>query len=74
MSFPMVFSIGDQNSGLSGAAAIPPVTPPITIPGAFYANTRSGFIIGIGDGTTIMHANNDVVQWRAIYPDMYIPS
>lgn len=69
MTFPRVNAIGDQNSGLSGSSAIPPVTPPITIPGAFYANTRQGVIIGIGDGTTLMHQNGDVVRWRAIFPD-----
>jgi hypothetical protein len=69
MTFPQVVAIGDQNSGISGSSAIPPVTPPITIPGAYYANTRQGVIIGTGNGTQIMHQTNDVVRWRAIFPD-----
>lgn len=67
---PQVLAIGDQNSGISGLAAIPPVAVPITIPGAFAANTRSGVLIGIGNGTQLMHQTGDVIRWRAIFPDM----
>lgn len=70
INFPMVFGIGDQNSGATNAVTPLPVVPPaITIPGAFYANTRQGVLIGTGDGTTIMHATSDVIRWRAIFPD-----
>lgn len=71
ITFPQVLAIGDQNSG---GTQIPPVTPPITIPGAWYANTRQGVIIGIGDGTTVLHANTNLVRWRAIFPDMLLTS
>ncbi len=64
-----VFAIGDQNSGQINALPLAPVPPAITIPGAFSANTKQGVIIGIGNGTQIMHATSDVVRWRAIYPD-----
>lgn len=70
MTFPQVLAIGDQNSGTTNATTPLPVVPPaITIPGAYYTNTRQGVIIGIGNGTQIMHATSDVVRWRAIYPD-----
>lgn len=69
MTFPAVYAIGDQNFGLTGPA---PFIPPITIPGAFAANTRQGVLVGIGDGTQIMHANNDVVRWNATFPDLII--
>jgi hypothetical protein len=69
ITFPQIYAIGDQNSGMSGLSAIPPITGVITIPGAYYTNTRKGVIIGIGNGTQIMHANGDVVRWRAILPD-----
>ncbi len=69
VQFPSVYAIGDQNSG---GTLIPPLamTPPaITIPGAFQANTRQGVIVGIGDGTRLMHQNNDVVRIRASLAD-----
>jgi hypothetical protein len=69
MNFPAVYGIGDQNFGVSGPG---PFTPPITIPGAFYANTRQGVLIGVGNGTQIMMATNDVIRWRAIYPDIIL--
>lgn len=70
-----VLAIGDQNSGysLSSSAQVPylGITHGIIgIPGSFAANTRQGVIIGIGDGTTIIHATDDVIAWRAIFPDM----
>jgi hypothetical protein len=67
ITFPQVFAIGDQNSGQS--SVVQPLTPPITIPGAFYANTSQGVIVGIGDGTTLMHQTGDVIKLRFIYPD-----
>lgn len=70
MTFPQVLAIGDQNSGATNASTPLPVVPPaITIPGAYYANTRKGVLIGVGNGTQIMHATGDVVRWRAIFPD-----
>lgn len=69
MTFPQVVPIGDYNFGPTGP---PPFTPPITIPGAFVANTRQGVIVGIGNGTQLMHQADDVVRWRAIFPDLII--
>lgn len=69
MSFPAVYAIGDQNFGLIGPA---PFTPPITIPGAFAANTRQGVTVGLGNGTQIMHTTSDVVRWSAVFPDLII--
>lgn len=80
ITFPQVAAIGDSNFGFVMA---PPLFPQptgntytntvypkaITIPGAFLPNTRQGVVVGIGDGTTVLHANNDVVAWRAIFPD-----
>lgn len=71
MTFPQVLGIGDQNFGLVNPGG-PPIVPPITIAGAFYANTRKGVIVGIGNGTQLMHQTGDVVRWRAIYPDMIV--
>lgn len=70
MTFPAVYGIGDQNFGPTGPG---PFTPPITIPGAFTVNTRQGVLIGLGNGTQLMHQTNDVVRWRAVYPDLIIP-
>lgn len=69
-TYPQVLAIGDQNSGAINAVNPLPVVPPaITIPGAYYANTRQGVLIGVGDGTTIMQTAGDIIKWRAIYPD-----
>jgi len=62
-------SAGDQNTGFSG---FPPLTPPITIPGAYTPNTRQGVVFGpsvlaASDGTS---GAGGVVRWRAIYPDL----
>jgi hypothetical protein len=67
MNFAAVYGIGDQNFGPTGP---PPFAAPIVIPGAFYANTRQGVLIGLGNGTQIMMATNDVIRWRAVYPDL----
>ncbi len=75
ITFPQVLGIGDQNSGATNAVTPLPFVPPaITIPGAFYANTRQGVLIGVGDGTTIVQATSDVIRWRAIYPDVIFTS
>lgn len=70
MTFPQVLGIGDQNSGATNAVTPLPVVPPaITIPGAFKTNTRKGVLIGLGNGTQLLQATNDVIRWRAVYPD-----
>lgn len=69
MTFPAVYAIGDANFGVSGPG---PFIPPITIPGAFAANTRKGVIVGLGNGTQVLHATSDVVRWRAVYPDLIV--
>lgn len=75
ITFPQVLGIGDQNSGATNATIpLPQVPPAITIPGAFYANTRQGVLIGIGNGTQLLQQNNDVIRWRAIYPDIILTS
>lgn len=71
MTFPAVYAIGDQNYGPTGPG---PFTPPITVPGAFAANTRQGVLIGIGNGTQLMMQTSDVIRWRAIYPDLILTS
>lgn len=69
MTFPAVYGIGDQNFGPTGPG---PFAFPIVLPGAFYANTRQGVLIGLGNGTQVMHTTSDVIRWRAIYPDIII--
>lgn len=69
VNFPQVLSIGDQNSGGTLVPPLPIVPPAITIPGAWYANTRQGVIVGIGDGTNLMHQTGDIVRVRASFPD-----
>ena len=63
ITFPQVLAIGDQNSGTS---QVPPVNPPITIPGAFYANTRQGVLIG----SAIAANTGNVLRYRAVFPDL----
>lgn len=70
MTFPAVYGIGDQNFGPTGPG---PFVPPITIPGAFAVNTRQGVLVGLGNGTQLMHQTNDVVRWRATFPDLILP-
>jgi hypothetical protein len=75
ITFPQVLAIGDQNSGqINAVTPLPLVPPAITIPGAFYANTRQGVIIGLGNGTQLLQQTSDVIRWRAIYPDMILTS
>ena len=74
VTFPQVMSIGDYNTGysLTSSGTVPFLgitNGNIGIPGAFTANTRQGVTVGTGDGTTIIHATNDVVAFRAIFPD-----
>jgi hypothetical protein len=74
LTFPQIYALGDQNTGysLNASGQVPYLgvnNGVIGIPGAFVANTRQGVIVGTGDGTEIIHANNDVIAWRAIFPD-----
>lgn len=69
MDFAAVYAIGDSNYGPTGPG---PFTPPITVPGAFAANTRQGVVVGLGNGTQVLHASSDVVRWRAVYPDLIV--
>lgn len=71
ITFPQVYAIGDQNSGATQIPPLPFVPPAITIPGAYWANTRKGVIVGIGDGTTLMHQTSDIVRYRFIQPDRF---
>jgi Ubiquitin-activating enzyme E1 FCCH domain len=67
MTFAQVFAIGDQNSGTTNAVTPLPLVPPaITIPGAFYANTHQGVLIG----ASLLLNTSDVIRWRATYPDL----
>jgi len=66
ITFPQVLAIGDQNSGGTLVPPISFVPPAITIPGAFYANTRQGVLIG---ASLLLNAS-DVIRWRATYPDL----
>jgi len=74
VTFPQVVPIGDQNTGysLTSSGLVPflgVTNGTIGIPGAFTANTRQGVIVGTGNGTEIIHANNDVIRFRATFPD-----
>lgn len=67
MQFPAVYSVGDKNSGyvFDGSA------PLNRISGSFVANTRQGVMVGLGNGTQVMHVSSDVLHWRAELPDFY---
>lgn len=69
VNFPQVLAIGDQNFGGTLIPPLPIVPPAITIPGAWFANTRQGVIVGIGDGTNLMHQTGDIIRVRASFPD-----
>lgn len=65
---PTVYPVGDTNFGFIG-----PVVPfPPAIPGAFYNNSGYFVIIGIGDGTTVMHATSDEIEFEFQYPDQLL--
>ncbi len=84
ITFPQVSAIGDQNFGFSGVYPLP-VQPSqttytntlypqaITIPGAFLPNTRSGVLIGASLITNVS-TGGAAIEWRAEYPDQYVPS
>ncbi len=65
IDFPYAEPIGDTNFGYIG-----PTPPrPIGIPGAFSANTGYQVIVGVGNGTLLMHAANDVCAVQFEWPD-----
>lgn len=66
VTLPQVLAIGDQNTGYSAVNGNQPPSP-ITIPGAFVANTRQGVLIG----SALLPAA-DVIEWTAVYPDIYV--
>ena len=89
--FAQVVAVGDVNTGgtaiSSGSVLYPPlVTTPISttavnsiggpgIRGAFFNNTRNGFVIGAGaltglSSTVLVGANSDVIYWRALLHDI----
>ena len=68
LTFPQVVAIGDQNSGGTLVPPIATVPPAITIPGAFYANTRQGVLMG----SAVLPNSGDVIRWRASYPDQIL--
>lgn len=65
IDFPTVRAIGDRNFGFIG----PVPNDPLGIQGAFSANTGYQVLIGTGDGTRIMHANNDVCEVHFEFPE-----
>jgi hypothetical protein len=67
MQFPAVYSVGDRNSGY----VFDGTSPLNRISGSFVANTRQGVNVGLGNGTQVIHVNNDVIHWRAELPDWY---
>lgn len=90
LTFPQVVAVGDVNSGgvqYSGGALYPsPYTVAISttqvasingpaIQGAYFNNTRQGFVIGVGTGATLtsaalIGANGNVMYWEAYYVEM----
>lgn len=93
MSFPQVLAVGDVNTGgveLTAGSALypPPYTVPIgttrvdsingpAVKGAFFNNTRQGFVIGAGSltglsDTVLVGANTNVIYWRAYFSDLAV--
>jgi hypothetical protein len=62
---PMILPIGDRNFGFQGPTPI----SPLGIPGGFSANTGYQVIVGTGDGTRVMHSENDVCEVHFEFPD-----
>ena len=94
LNFPQIVAVGDVNTGgvqISSGSALypPPYVVPIgttrvntingpAIQGAFFNNTRQGFVIGAGfansDTTAFLGGGDgDVIEWRAYLHDMSIP-
>lgn len=67
MDFPQAIPVGDENFGYIYNGG----TPLNRVLGAFVANTRQGVLVGLGNGTQVMHVANDVIHWRAELPDGY---
>lgn len=65
ITYPQIIPVGDANTGYTAAGSVPP--SPITIPGAFYANTRQGVLIG----ASLLLNNDDGIRWRAEFADYY---
>lgn len=91
LSFPQVVAVGDVNTGgavISSGSVLypPPYTVQIgttqtnsingpAIQGAFFNNSRQGFVIGAGAltglaSTVLVGANSDVIYWRAYLSDL----
>lgn len=85
--FPQMVAVGDVNTGgvaYSGGALYPsPVVNGVStingpaISGSFVNNTRQGFIIGAGVGTTytsasLIGANGNVLYWEARLNDLSV--
>src|SRR5437868_11081592 len=85
LNFPQVFAVGDVNTGgwpYTGGnlypspviAGYPTINGP-AIQGAFVNNTSQGFIIGIGEGSTILGSvigtQGSTAFYRAYLHDMY---
>ena len=89
LSFPQMLAVGDVNTGGVQISAGSPLYPsPVVngvstingpaIQGAFVNNTRQGFIIGAGVGSTyssaaLIGANGNVIYWEAEYHDISMP-
>jgi hypothetical protein len=85
LSFPSVVSVGDINSGgvaYSGSVLYPsPYTVPISaqvpsingpaISGAFFNNTRQGFVVGAGTGATLTSATLCGANGNVFYYEAY---
>lgn len=65
ITYPQIIPVGDANTGYQASGNNPP--SPITIPGAFYANTRIGVLIS---GNLLPDGDNGI-RWRAEFPDLY---
>lgn len=94
LSFPQVLAVGDVNTGgvaissgsplypspyivNTGTTRVSSINGP-AINGAFFNNTRSGFIIGAGAGASdsssvLVGANGNVIYWRAFLHDYSSP-
>ena len=91
LSFPQVVAVGDVNTGgavISSGSVLypPPYTVQIgttqtnsingpAIQGAFFNNSRQGFVIGAGAltglaSTVLVGASSDVIYWRAYLSDL----
>lgn len=67
MDFPQVIPIADENFGYVYTGS----DPLNRVLGSFVANTRQGVLVGVGNGTQVMHTTNDVIKWEAEFPDFY---